>query len=129
MKTKNYLILYYICFIATILFSIITSLCFNMSSVLLIINVILGIIFTGLIIKIKKINVNSLIFPISYIIFFIVVVGLCILFNTKVLVQFVHFGYYQFFILINFLLLNVYSILCVNLKENNINYTNIKDTN
>jgi len=117
MKTKNYLILYYICFIATILFSIITSLCFNMSSVLLIINVILGIIFTGLIIKIKKINVNSLIFPISYIIFFIVVVGLCILFNTKVLVQFVHFGYYQFFILINFLLLNVYSILCINLKE------------
>lgn len=117
MKTKNYLILYYICFIATILFSIITSLGFNMSSVLLIINVMLGIIFTVLIIKIKKINVNSLIFPISYIIFFIVVVGLCILFNLKVLVPFVHFGYYQFFILINFLLLNVYSILCINLKE------------
>lgn len=116
MKTKKYLILYYICFLSTLLFSILTTSIFNISTLLLTINILISFIFTYLIIKYKKLQIKNLLFPISYIIFFIIILILCFLFNNKVLIEYIHFQYYQLFILINFLLLNIYSVLSIKTK-------------
>jgi len=135
MKTKSYLCLYYICFILTFLIigfaSLYSSFGIYLSDdayllekivdyisdaklfILVILNLILFIIFTILIIKKRKLNIKSLIFPISYIIFLGIVFGLSLLFNNKVVVPYIHFAYYQTFILIDYLLLNIYSLLCL----------------
>ena len=117
MKNKKYLILYYICFLITLSFHLLTTHIFNISTLLLIINILITSIFTYLIIRKRKLNIKNLLFPITYLIFFIIVVGLCFLINTKTLVPYLHFQYYQIFIIINFTLLNVYSILSIKEKK------------
>lgn len=142
MKTKLYLILYYLCFIITFLviwygafnyvplfqlgnkIHIIDSLLqyiMNHLFIVSVINIILIIIFTILLIKKKKINVNSLIFPISYLLFLIVIMIICFMFNNKIALEYMHFGYYQRFILIDYVLFNIYSILLFDLERENRN--------
>jgi len=117
MKNKKCLILYYICFLLTLLFQVFTTQIFNIATLLLIINTIIAAIFTYFIIRKNKTNLKNIIFPITYLIFFILVVGLCFLINTKTLIPYIHFTYYQIFIIINFTLLNIYSILSIKGKS------------
>lgn len=128
MKKKIYVILYYISFAVTVFFlgfacykslislstgnggfgEIIMDLARN---ILFIINLLLVIVFTLFLIKNKKIDVKSIIFPIVYICFLIAIVVLCFLFNNKVVLQNIQFEYYAYFINIGFLFLNIYSLL------------------
>ena len=141
MKSKSYLWLYYICFILTFLVMGVSSInvvpAFNltfddtnsafsifsnfieyisMNNGLLIFSIcslIMVVIFTIMLFKKRILNVNSTAFPISYIVFLIIMMGICFLFNNKVIMPYIHFGYYQRFILIDYLFLNIYSLLCL----------------
>lgn len=137
MKTKNYLIIYYICFIITILiigfsnynFISITTMspdgkyvpsileCIMSGGLLYYLCVCLVLIFTFLIIKKKKLNVKNLLLPVAYIIFTIIILIISFLFNNKVIFPYIHFNYYVQFILIGYLLLNIYSILSIKFKN------------
>ena len=135
MKEKKYLVLYYISFVITLIFTIYSSLkSLNLYSIseenntfkelsssifgsaLFVINLILVIVFTILIWK-KKIKVDNIILPIIYIVFFTIVVILTLLFNNKVLISYMHFDYYLFFINTGYVLLNIYSLCLINCKN------------
>lgn len=131
---KKYLSLYYVCTFVTLIFSLFIAFSFSprlyqignngvgfiinskLLIAMLIINAILVITFTLLVIK-NKTLCSSLMLPIIYIVFFVLVVSLCFLFNRKVLIPYIHFEYYETIILINYFLLNVYSILCIKCKN------------
>ena len=130
---KKYLSLYYISIFVTLLFIMITAsyispklyllnnngVNFVINSKLLIvslvINIILVVVFSIRIIKKKNISSN-IIFPICYLVFFVIVLILCFIFNNRILIKYIHFEYYECLILINMLLLNVYSILSIKNK-------------
>ena len=136
MKIKKYLILYYFCFVITLVlvgfsnyhYLKLTSLEFNgdffpniIDSILyfnplIIINLILFIVFTILIIIKKELN-GSLTLSISYIGFAMVFIIMCLLFNNRVIVNYIHFNYYLKFLLIGYLFLNIYSLLCIKFKN------------
>ena len=71
-------------------------------------------LFISVICMLKKkfeLDVDSLIMPISYLVFaFIIAVVSCIL-NCYVIVQNMHFAYYYRFIIINYLFLSSYTLL------------------
>ncbi len=125
MKIKKYLFLYY--FNAFLTFLLIgysyyvieptREIIIPLYSIINYINIGLVLVFTFFFIKKKTMNINSLIMPISYLIFFIIVLIICFLFNDKVVSPYIHFGYYQLFILIAFILLNIYSILSIKFKN------------
>lgn len=137
MKTKNYLILYYICFIITILligfsnynFISATTMspdgkyvpsileCIMSGGLLYYLCVGLVLIFTFLIIKKRELNVKNLLLPFAYIMFVIIVFGICFLFNDKVMLPYIHVNYYSKFILIGYLLLNIYYIFSIKFKN------------
>lgn len=121
-KATMYKILYYICFVISILIwfgtkSLITELGTDIgtytNSLLGIINIILVIIFSLKLIK-KRIDKVNLLFPVSYIIFCIIVIIICFVMNTKLIIPYIQFSYYIGFILFNYILLNIYSILSLN---------------
>ena len=130
MMTKKYLILYYLAFIVTVLFfgySLSKSLYLfsyydggfsgfisnAYLNTLGIINLLLVIIFTVLLLKKKKINVENIVFPIVYICFFVTICILCFLFNNKVMVMYIHFEYYLALISVGYLFFNIYSLLSI----------------
>ena len=134
MKNKKYLVLYYFSFIITVLFIgfstykamklleigdiSFTSLLSNMAgNILLFINTVLVIAFTIIIIRKRKLVIDSLLLPIIYVSFCIAIIALCFLFNNKVMVSYLHFEYYAFFINIGYLILNVYSLLLIKYKK------------
>ena len=117
---KLYSILYYISLLLSISFYVITKVQVSnnllyislseLSHIIILINVILVTIFTLLLMKRSLEKVNIL-FPITYILFTIIVLTVCILFNNRLIIPYIHYSYYIQFILINYLLLNVYSVL------------------
>ena len=118
---KTFKILYYLCFIVTLLPCFIASLkiSFFANSIqtplffmLGIINLILVIIFSILLIK-KKINKTNILFPIIYLLFLILVIIIAFIYNNKLIIPYIHFNYYISFILFNYLLLNIYSLLSI----------------
>ncbi len=80
---------------------------------LIIINVVIVIIFTIMLIKKSLKNINIL-FPIIYIAFTIIVLVICVLFNNRLIIPYIQYSYYIKFILINYILLNIYSLLSIN---------------
>lgn len=91
----------------------------NLSSIslwLIFINIIITIIFTIFLIK-KQLNKVNILFPIIYILFTIIVAVICILFNDKLVIPYIHYTYYIQFILINYTLLNFYSLLSINKRD------------
>ena len=82
----------------------------EISIYLMVINVWMVVYFSILLSKRKLNNVNIL-FPISYILFTVIILIVCLLFNNKVLIPYLQFSYYINFILINYILLNIYSVL------------------
>lgn len=116
-KQKNYVIVYTIASILTLVFSIfsmiITEEVYNLVYMLfMIINVILALIFY---IKIRKnkIKKQNILLPIIHIIFLIVMILLSLVINSYVIVPYIHFAYYMNFVLISDLMLNAYTILCL----------------
>jgi len=136
MKEKKYLVLYYVSFFMTLIFTVYSCIKTHslyelegintfggiisgvLENTLAVINIIIVIIFTVLFLKSKKIAVDSLIHPTIYLIFLFVMVVLCFLFNNKVIISYMHFDYYLFFINIGYLFLNVYSLLIIKYKKN-----------
>ena len=135
---KKYLILYYICSIITFVllpfayflyvdgcqfhelidYSIVP---YNLYILIFtIINIILFIIITVLLILKKKININSLTFPISYIVFYIFILIIVILFNHYTYTQNIHLMYYYSFVMFDYMLFNIYTILCFDYKKRSI---------
>ena len=130
MKEKMYVVLYYLAFVITFLFvgyaSYINNSGLNyvamdlVRNVLLIVNLLLVIVFTVLLLKKKKVNEVSIVFPIVYLCFFIVIVVLCFMFNNKLIVYnmlYMQFPYYGFFINLGFLFLNIYSLLSLQYRK------------
>lgn len=115
---KKYKILYYICFVLTTIcffaFGIFTEdLGVVMNSYFGIFNLILSLLFILLSArkyKLKKVNIMC---PIVYLVFFGIVTSLCFVLNSIVMVPYVHFMYYYNFILIGYLVFNLYSLLCL----------------
>ncbi len=127
-KNTIYIILYYVSFVISLSLIFIPNLFINIfglgeeiteylvsntfiSIMLEGINIVLVILFTIKILqKQRDLNVNIM-FPIVYMVFtFIILLG-CNLFNRRLVIPNIQFTYYIVFILINFLLLNIYSVL------------------
>lgn len=125
-KSPIFKILYYICFIVTLFIWISASKVIDVyaidirtgsNSILGILNLVFVIIFSIKIFKNKLKNTNIL-FPIIYLIFSILVVIISFIMNNKLVIPYIHFSYYVSFILFNYLLLNLYSILSINKNSN-----------
>lgn len=117
-KSCIFKILYYVCF-AFFLYMFLGIFNLNALAMILgVLNIVLTIIFILKSIKKKLENVN-LLFPISYLIFVIVVVILMFFMNDKLIIPYIHISYYGTLIMFNYLLMNVYSVLsCLNGKHN-----------
>ena len=123
-NSKIFKILYYIAFLITISLWFYTVNVINVygnieatsiNILLAIINLILVIIFSVKIIKNKLKDINIL-FPIVYILFTIIVIILVFMINNKLIISYIHYTYYMSFILFNYILLNLYSILSITKK-------------
>lgn len=126
-KPLIFKILYYICFIISVITWFIFSnfvdefaitIKTTSNAIFGIINLILVIIFSLKIIKHKLSEINIM-FPISYLIFLLIVVILIFIMNNKLIIPYIHLNYYMPFILFNYLLLNVYSVLSFANQKNN----------
>lgn len=120
-KSFGFKILYYVCFAFSVSTWIIASNFVNVfglsieigiAPILGLFNLISVIIFSVKLIKNELENINIL-FPIIYLLFLIIVIILAVIMNNKLMIQNIHYGYYISFILFNYLLLNVYSILSI----------------
>ena len=125
MKNKLYVVLYYLSFILTLGILWYSSTFVDYYGgvdlfpyvILLFINVILVISFTIMLIINKKID-NSLIwFPITYMLFVIIVYLLGIFFDRIMIMPKIEYTYFNVFIMADYLLLNIYSLLCIHQKE------------
>lgn len=129
-KEKTYIYLYYLCFILSIIIYIIpyqfivifspdtSNLTIRslFNTVVLLINLILVILFS-VYLKKKKFTPGNIIMPITYIVFWIVIITVCFLFNSRLVIPNLQFNYYTKYIYIGYLILNVYSILCFKNKN------------
>lgn len=127
-KNTIYIVLYYISFIISLSLIFLPNLLLNkfglgeeiteylvsntfISIMLEGINIIIVILFTIKILQKQKVLNVNIMFPIIYMVFvFIILLG-CNLFNSRLVIPNIHFTYYIVFILINYLLLNIYSVL------------------
>lgn len=118
---KTFKILYYVAFAVTILIYFLSSQPITIfgSGMLIPLNFILGVICLILVLiftikaKKKKLNNVNILFPISYLLFLIIVSIIAVLLNSKLVIPYIHYNYYISFILINYLLLNIYSVLSI----------------
>lgn len=120
-KSRNFKKNYYICFLLStfVMLGGVQSVLGGKINLLLgIINAILVIIFSIKSMKKKLKNVNVL-FPIFYMIFLILMILLMFVMNNKLVLPYIHFNYYGALILINYLLLNIYSVLSCFTNKNN----------
>ncbi len=129
-KEKSYIYLYYLCFILSIIIYIIPYQFIGIFSpdtsnltirslfntIVLLINLILVILFS-IYLKKKKFTPGNIIMPITYIVFWITVITVCFLFNSRLVIPNLQFVYYAKYIYIGYLILNVYSILCFKNKK------------
>ena len=119
---KKYKFLYFISLLVTCIFAIVTG--FFMDDVailfvgplyvsfLFIANLVLCLIFIVLSRK-YKLRKPNIIVPILYLLFLIIIFGLSIVMNYLLIVPNIHFAYYYNLVLIGYLMLNIYSLLCL----------------
>lgn len=123
MKTKSYLLFYYL---GIIIIGVL--LCINNKTVdytsysflhlLIIINLIITIVNTIALLRKKRLEVKSALLPISFIIFSILVIIGCLLFNDRVIIHNIHFGYYLGLIVLGYTFVNIYTLLNIKFKDN-----------
>lgn len=116
-ELKIYKNLYYISFLITLICMIIIGIKMDELSVLtvsplFIINLVLVILFVILNSKFKLKKQNKLC-PVIYLVFLSIVVILSFIINPLLMLQNVHYMYYFNFVLIGYLILNIYSLLCL----------------
>lgn len=118
---RTFKILYYVAFALTILIYFLSSQPITIfgSGMLIPLNFILGVICLIFVLiftikaKKKKLNNVNILFPISYLLFLIIVSIIAVVLNNKLIIPYIHYHYYISFILINYLLLNIYSALSI----------------
>lgn len=120
-KNTLYKILYYISFIVFLIIwtgSMIFIMNYGVivNSILGITNVILTVLVTIGMFK-KKLDKINILFPVVFLVFSIIMVILVFLMNEMVVFPYVHFNYYSKFVLINYLLLSIYTLLSFSKKK------------
>lgn len=123
-SSKNFKIFYYICFSATLIAVSLTQafisyynvLFGNLNIALGIFNTILVIVFAALTAK-RKLNKVQTMFPILYLLFLIIILATSFLYNLIAVVPYLHFNYFITFVLFNYILLNLYSLLSIPKKR------------
>jgi len=134
MKAK-YLFLYYLSsffvFLSYLIFclfdnysffqNINNSLFFNKYiSVMIIINLVLLIVNVFLNIKRYKFDIKHLKMPIIFLIFYFIMAILVVIMNNYLLFKWIEFSYYFMFVLINYLFLNIYTMISFKKNHNTI---------
>lgn len=131
-NSKSYNILYYIIFALTAFSAIglehvFTPMGYSISTpdivILFIINLLL-VLFYSVGLRKKACKNTNLLFPIIHLLFFIVLFIIGCLYNSKLIIPYMHFSYYFKLLLINYIFLNIYSIMSL---EKNKKKTNKKD--
>lgn len=121
-----YNILYYITFIimmATALYLrsietiFETPLVYPIAFLMIITNFILTIIYSIKLFK-KHTQKASIFFPIICLIFTVIIYIISYLYNEKLIIEYLQYSYYYSFVLFNYILLNIYSILSLNMVKN-----------
>lgn len=111
---KIYKILYYLCFVLTIIPFVIVQ----KTPVNLILGIINAILFIVFIIKLrtKKLSKANILLPIIYLLFVSFVMIISIIVNEKLIIPFLFIAYYFQLVLFNYILLNIYSIVSLQKK-------------
>ena len=120
-KEKTYKILYYLCFVLSLILFVISCLVnpnlngiYDLTNLILfIISLILFIAVTISLKKKRKLNNITIIFPIIYLVFLIFVVAITIINLLKLFFLALSIYYYITFVLFNYLLLNIYTVLSI----------------
>ena len=90
----------------------------NINKVALYLNVAIIIIVIVLLIKKRRID-GKIVFPIAFLVFTGFIVIGCFLFNDRVIVPYIHFGYYARLVVYGFTLLNIYTLLSMEKGDKN----------
>lgn len=120
-NSKKYIILYYISFLVTVFVSLfldstITIFSANifMSGLIilsLIINLVLVVLFSVFIFMKRKLMKTNLLFPITYLLFLVFVLLFSVIYDDRLILSVIHYHYYFMFVLVDYLLFNIYSVL------------------
>lgn len=120
-NSKKYIILYYISFLVTVFISLFldsTITIFNtnlfMSGLLvlsLIINLVLVVLFSIFLFMKRKLMKTNLLFPITYLLFLAFVLLFSVIYDDRLILSVIHYHYYFIFVLVDYLLFNIYSVL------------------
>lgn len=120
-NSKKYIILYYISFLVTVFISLFldsTITMFNtnlfMSGLLvlsLIINLVLVVLFSIFLFMKRKLMKTNLLFPITYLLFLAFVLLFSVIYDDRLILSVIHYHYYFIFVLVDYLLFNIYSVL------------------
>lgn len=126
-NSKKYIILYYASFLVTICACLLlsnsitifgTSLFMSGLIILsLILNLVFVILFSVFLVLKKKLVKVNLLFPVLYLLFFGFVLFFSIIYDDRLILSVVHYHYYFMFVLADYLLLNIYSILSFKKKS------------
>ena len=125
MKDKLYVVLYYLSFLLTIGIIWYSSTFIDFFGgvnlipyvVLLVINILSVIVFTIRLIINRKTDNTLIAFPISYMLFVIIVYILGFVFDSRMIIPKIEYSYFNLFIEIDYLLLNIYSLLCIEKRK------------
>lgn len=109
--------LYYFCFGINIVLFVFSVLTFSFNGlvniILFAINFILSLIIIISFMKRRKINNVNTAFPIIFIVFSVIVSIIAIIYSFRLFIPFMHINYYISFIFINYLMLNIYTMLSI----------------
>jgi hypothetical protein len=117
-KIKNYKNLTYLCFALTLIGYIIFGIFTEDIGVIMyntfgIISIILGLVFILLSAKKFKLKNFNIKCPFVYVVFYSFIVCLCFILDAFTIIPYIHFMYYYNFVLVGYILLNIYSLLCL----------------
>lgn len=120
-NSKKYIVLYYLSFLVTVcafIFLNNTVIVFSLEpfpygfyTLALILNLVFVALFSVFLFMKKKLLKVNLLFPVLYLLFFGFVLFFSIIYEDRLLLPVVHYQYYFMFVLGDYLLLNIYSIL------------------
>lgn len=120
MKTKRYLLFYYLgLIIIGVLFFLKNHGVYYTEYgyfYLMIINALIVLINTIALIKKKKFEISNELLPLSFVVFSIIIVIGVYLFNDRVILPYIHFGYYLGLLVYGYTFVNIYTILNIKFK-------------
>ena len=125
MKGKLYLVLYYLAFLVTVAAcwysgSKITLFGGNIGTIYILlelINIVLFAVFTIRLVINKKVEKANILFPLLYIVFIFILYVIGFFFDKKLIIPMIEYIYFNIFILLDYVLLNIYSVLSIKKKK------------